>query len=66
MPLTETLAVTCKVAKIFEQIGAPCVIGGSVASSLHGIPRATQDSPVISAPNCHQWERERPKWSIPR
>jgi hypothetical protein len=47
MPLTETLAVTCKVAEIFEQIGAPCVIGGSVASSLHGIPRATQDVDIV-------------------
>ncbi len=47
MSLTETLAVTCKVAQIFEEIGIPYVIGGSVASSLHGIPRATQDVDIV-------------------
>lgn len=47
MPLTETLAVTQEVVRIFEQLGAPCIVGGSVASSLHGIPRATQDVDIV-------------------
>jgi hypothetical protein len=48
MELTETLAVTLEVATILEDLGAPCVVGGSVASSLHGIPRATQDVDVVA------------------
>jgi len=47
MPLTETLAVTKKIVDIFSQLNIKCIVGGSVASSLHGIPRATQDVDVV-------------------
>ncbi len=48
MPLTETLAVTREVVGIFEELGVPCIVGGSVASSLHGIPRATQHVDIVA------------------
>ncbi len=54
MPLTETLAVTRQVAAIFEELGMPYVVGGSVASSLHGIPRATQDVDIVVRLGPHQ------------
>ena len=57
MPLTETLAVTQQVAAIFEELGIPYVIGGSVASSLHGIPRATQDVDIVVRLGSHQVPR---------
>ncbi|MBN2341078.1 MAG: hypothetical protein JXX29_04205 [Deltaproteobacteria bacterium] len=47
MPITETLEVTQRVANIFKQLGARYVVGGSVASSMHGIPRATQDVDMV-------------------
>jgi len=28
-------------AALFDQLGVPYLVGGSVASSLHGIPRST-------------------------
>jgi hypothetical protein len=39
----EILAITMRVAQACEQLGLPYVVGGSLASSVHGIPRATQD-----------------------
>ena len=57
MPLTETLAVTRQVAAIFEELGIPYVVGGSVASSLHGIPRATQDVDIVVRLGSHQVPR---------
>ena len=48
MPLTETLSVTRDVMSVFDEIGIPCIVGGSVASSLHGIPRATQDVDLLA------------------
>jgi hypothetical protein len=37
------------VGAALDGIGAPWYVGGSVASSLHGIPRATQDADVVAA-----------------
>lgn len=54
MPLTETLAVTGQVVSIFEALATPYVVGGSVASSLHGIPRATQDVDIVVRLGPHQ------------
>jgi hypothetical protein len=42
-PLSEPVEVTLLVAEIFEHLGIPYLVGGSLASSLYGIPRATQD-----------------------
>lgn len=49
MPLAEPLQLTLKVAAILDQLNVPYVVGGSLASSLHGIPRATQDVDIIAA-----------------
>ena len=43
MAIAEVLEVTLRVVDILEGLGVPYLVGGSVASSLHGIPRSTQD-----------------------
>lgn len=48
MPITETLQVTLEVAAIFDGLNIDYLVGGSVASSLHGIPRATQDVDMLA------------------
>jgi hypothetical protein len=47
MSLAEPIAVTLELAAGLEELGIDYVIGGSVASSLHGIPRATQDIDIV-------------------
>lgn len=44
----EPLEVTLKVTDVFERLGVPHLIGGSLASTLHGMPRTTQDSDIIA------------------
>lgn len=44
----EPIEVTLKVTDIFEKLGIPYLIGGSLASTLHGMVRTTQDSDVIA------------------
>ena len=39
----EQWLVIGKVVQVFESLGVPYYIGGSVASSKFGIPRATMD-----------------------
>jgi hypothetical protein len=41
--LEEALEVTLRVIRTFESLGVRYVVGGSIASSIYGIPRATQD-----------------------
>jgi len=48
MPSEEVLAVTLAVAEALEALGVTYVVGGSLASSLHGIPRATQDADLVA------------------
>lgn len=36
------------VIELFEQLGIAYHIGGSLASSIHGIPRATLDADVVA------------------
>jgi hypothetical protein len=45
----EILDVTIFVAGVFDRLGIAYLVGGSLASSLHGIPRATQDADVVAA-----------------
>jgi hypothetical protein len=45
----EILDVTIFVAGVFDRLGIAYLVGGSLASSLHGIPRATQDVDVVAA-----------------
>lgn len=48
MELAETLLVTLTVASAFEALGVRYFLGGSLASSLHGIPRATMDADLVA------------------
>lgn len=56
MPLGEVLEVTLRVAGILDDLGVPYLVGGSVASSLHGIPRSTQDVDLVAALEEHHVE----------
>ena len=44
----EPIEVTLKVTSILEKLGIPYVIGGSLASTLYGMVRTTQDSDIIA------------------
>jgi hypothetical protein len=44
----EPIEVTIEVAGIFEALGITYLVGGSLASSLHGHPRSTQDIDVVA------------------
>lgn len=63
--LPEALGVALRVIAVLEALGVPYHVGGSLASSIHGVPRATQDvdlvvdlSPSLIAPFCAELERE--------
>lgn len=45
--MDEILDLTLLVAETLERLGIPYLVGGSLASSLHGIPRSTQDADVV-------------------
>jgi hypothetical protein len=44
----EPIEVTIKVTNVLEKLGIPYLIGGSLASTLHGMVRTTQDSDIIA------------------
>lgn len=44
----EPLEVTIKVTGVFEKLGVPYLIGGSLASTLYGMVRTTQDSDIVA------------------
>ncbi len=44
----EPVEVTLKVTDIFEKLGIPYLIGGSLASTLYGMVRTTQDSDIVA------------------
>jgi hypothetical protein len=46
--LSVPIQVTLKVVTIFERLGIAYLIGGSLASAVHGIVRATMDVDVIA------------------
>ena len=46
--LPEPIAVTLQVADALEALGVPYFIGGSLASAIHGISRATMDVDIIA------------------
>lgn len=46
--LEEALEVTLRVIGTLERLRVRYVVGGSIASSIYGIPRATQDVDVIA------------------
>jgi len=46
--LLEPIEVTIKVTNVLEKLGVPYLIGGSLASTLYGMVRTTQDSDIIA------------------
>lgn len=48
MSLAEPLQITQRLALEFERLGIRYLVGGSLASSLHGIPRATNDVDLVA------------------
>lgn len=44
----EPVEVTLKVTGVLEKLGVPYLIGGSLASTLYGMIRTTQDSDIIT------------------
>ena len=48
MTLADPIRVVTKVTKVLQDLGIRYLVGGSLASSLHGIPRATQDVDIVA------------------
>jgi len=46
--LSEPLLVVARLARAFDDLSIRYVVGGSLASSLHGVPRATQDVDIVA------------------
>jgi hypothetical protein len=46
--LPEPIAVTLQVIDALEQVGAAYVIGGSLASTIHGVVRTTLDTDIVA------------------
>jgi hypothetical protein len=46
--LPEPLAITLKVTTVLEKLNVKYVIGGSLASTLYGMVRTTQDSDIVA------------------
>ena len=46
--LPESIAVTMIVIEALESLGVPYVIGGSLASSVHGVLRSTMDADLVA------------------
>ncbi|MDM8551630.1 hypothetical protein QUF72_16200 [Desulfobacterales bacterium HSG2] len=44
----EPLQITQRLAREFDRFGIRYLVGGSLASSLHGIPRATNDADMVA------------------
>jgi hypothetical protein len=44
----EPIAVTLEVARVFEELGIRYAVAGSMASSLHGRPRSTDDVDIVA------------------
>jgi hypothetical protein len=47
--INEATAVTLQVVALLEELQIPYVIGGSVASTFHGVARATLDADIVAA-----------------
>lgn len=48
MDPADTLKAALEVAGLFEDLKIPYLLGGSLASSLYGIPRTTQDADLVA------------------
>jgi hypothetical protein len=47
MVLAEPVQITYQIAQELDRLDIPYFVGGSLASSLHGVPRATQDVDIV-------------------
>ena len=45
--LLDPIQITVKVTNVLEKIGVHYLIGGSLASTLHGMVRTTQDADIV-------------------
>jgi hypothetical protein len=48
MLASEALRVCLDLARVLDDLGAPYLVGGSLASSLYGVPRSTQDADLVA------------------
>jgi hypothetical protein len=48
MPNDDPIAITLQVTDILEQMAVPYAIGGSLASAVHGVMRATMDADLVA------------------
>lgn len=46
---TEPVRVTLIVGQVLDSLSVPWIVGGSLASSLQGVPRSTQDVDLVAA-----------------
>ena len=46
--LSEPILVVVRVVQAFDELGIEYVVGGSLASSVYGVPRATQDVDLVA------------------
>ena len=46
--LPEPIAVTLRVVEALERLGVPYLIGGSLASAVHGVVRTTMDADLVA------------------
>lgn len=46
--LAEPIQIALKVGATLDGLGIPWIVGGSLASSIHGVPRATQDIDLVA------------------
>jgi hypothetical protein len=46
--LAEPIAVTLQVAEVLDQLNVPYAIGGSLASAVHGVMRATMGADLVA------------------
>lgn len=52
--MSTPLTVMVLVKEAFEELNVPYLVGGSVASSIHGMPRTTQDVDFVAAMTAEQ------------
>ena len=48
MNMPDILAATTPIVEVLEQLSVPYYIGGSVASTVHGLPRLTIDVDLVA------------------
>lgn len=54
--LSEPVLVVARLARLFDDLKIRYLVGGSLASSVYGIPRATQDVDLVADVTIHQVE----------